>query len=328
MRKGLRLLLIFSGLYFAQGSFAQITCGFASNDSAGCAPYILTDTARETSGYPIIRRKWSIDLCGGANIVPPTAGNNIYFSYVLSNPGCYCVTLTSYNSNGDSCTLRKCNITVAADPTVGFLFSPVEGCLPLTVHGTCTLSAGSGIINKVIIDWGCAGVDSFTSCSTISKTYTSAFCQTPTCPNVAYQSPIIVIRNSYGCYATQTYHNQIRIIADPVASFTADTTIANCVNTPLISHFTADSCAPNVTYTWYVNGVQQQSSLSRFFTHSFPVSVNCYDIKLVVRHPSGCADSLTKTGYLRSDFTFNNFYHYSCNRRLCECPELRYSCAS
>jgi len=86
-------------------------------------------------------------------------------------------------------------------------------------------------------------------------------------------------------------------IPPPQANFTADTTFAVCVGS-LTTHFTADSTDPDITY-WLVcewgAKTMQHFALVYIYLYSSPT---CYDIKLTVSHPSGCTDSLTRTGYI------------------------------
>jgi gliding motility-associated-like protein len=55
-----------------------------------------------------------------------------------------------------------------------------------------------------------------------------------------------------------------------------------------------------MTYTWYVNGQLIQADTSKLLTYTFPVDPNCYNVALVVKHPSSaaCSDSLNKVGYI------------------------------
>ena len=276
--------------------FAQITsCNFLLHDTSVCSPVVLIATANEVSNSPIVARVWYITTCAGTHIYNTTGtALNSNFSYVLTTPGCYCLRMWSKNQNGDTCSYQKCNITVAANPTPNFTFSPVEGCIPFTVSAQCNSTAGSGTIDSVVIDWGCYGLTFNNSCPTnpISVTYAQPACA----PGI--QSPTVIIKNTYGCFAEMAYPNLISLIPDPVANFIADTTTANCTNSPLTVHFTADSADPHITYSWFINGAAAQTGSSRFLTYTFPLDSNCYNIKLVVSHPSGCSDSITKSNYI------------------------------
>ncbi|HWB62818.1 MAG TPA: PKD domain-containing protein [Chitinophagales bacterium] len=292
MRKFTRLILwfFFSALFF--NSYGQITsCSIQTSNSSGCAPFVLLASASENSVSPIIQRRWYLTTCTGTPVFNTGSGNNQNFSYIINQAGCYCLRLWSQNQNGDTCSAQRCNITVAQTPVINFAFSPLEGCIPLTVQALCNSTAGTGVIDSLVIDWGCGAVH-YPTCPSTPIVYTYSTCQ------VGEVSPSIIIKNSFGCYSDTVYPNLINLIPNPIANFTADTTVANCTTNPLNVHFTADSTDPHLTYTWYINGVLAQSSTSRFLAHSFAVSANCYNVKLVVQHPSGCSDSITKYGYI------------------------------
>ena len=295
LRKLIPVIPLLMLLVVGSNCAAQITsCGFLLHDTSVCEPVVLIATANEVSTSPIVSRTWFLTTCAGTPVYTTNNSANSTFPYVLTTAGCYCLRLHSVDQNGDTCSYQKCNIHVANNPTLNFTFAPTEGCLPLTVGAQCNSVAGSGVIDSVVIDWGCLGPRFYNSCPTtpITMTYSS-----PTC-GPGLQSPSIIIRNSFGCFAEKSFPNLINLIPNPEANFTADTTMANCVDSPLLVHFTADSADPNITYKWYINGSLVQSGTSRFLAHTFAVDSNCYDVKLVVSHPSGCGDSLTKAGYI------------------------------
>ena len=294
LKTQLRYLFLFAITFWGSYCFGQnTTCSFSLLDTSVCAPVVLIATAN--SDPTVTARVWHLTTCAGATVATSAGtGLNPNYSNVLTTPGCYCLRLWCQYQNGDTCSFEKCNITVAANPTPNFTFSPVEGCLPLTVAAKCNSLAGSGTIDSVVIDWGCIGLTFYNSCPVNlgSVTYSRPAC------SPGLQSPSVIIKNSFGCYAEQNFPNLINLIPDPIANFTADVTTANCTTTQLTVHFTADSADPNITYKWYIDGGLVQSSTSRLLTYTFPVDTNCYDVKLVVSHPSGCSDSLTKSDYI------------------------------
>lgn len=290
--KYLFLFLLFA-VFTGSPLRAQIVCDYTLTKTESCSPFLIEATANETSPVGIFQRQWTITGPGGLNQVSPV-NVNLNFSFVATVPGTYCLKLWSRNANGDTCSVTKCNLLVAADPTVNFTFAPTEGCSPLTVLATCNSTPGSGTIDSLAIDWGAGGaVYTGSSCpvTPINKVYTAI----PGCV-----SPTVVVRNSYGCFSSITYTDEICIIPKPVANFTADTTVVNCATGPQAVNFTADSAGPNMTYHWYVNGTLVGSGPGRNFTHVFQVQQACYDVALKVTHPSGaaCSDSLNKVGYI------------------------------
>jgi gliding motility-associated-like protein len=271
---------------------AQITCDFNLTKTVSCSPFLIEATANETSPVGVFQRQWTLTGPGVNQVSPINV--NLNFQYVATIPGTYCLKLWSKNLNGDTCSITKCNIVVAANPNIDFTFTPTEGCSPLTIQAVCNSTAGSGVIDSLAIDWGAGGgVYYNTTCpsSPIMKTYTAI----PGCI-----SPTVVIKNSFGCYSDSTYFQKICIIPKPVANFTADTTTVNCATGPQTVHFTASNAGPNITYKWYINGSLVQSDTSKFLTYTFPINPVCYDVALKVEHPSAgsCSDSIFKAGYI------------------------------
>lgn len=296
LRKG-RLLLILLTFFFFK-SEAQITSDYSLPDSVGCTPFFILATANETSAIPVLERIWTLTgpIPNGVYATPKAANPN--FTYIANVPGNYCLKLWSRNANGEVDSITKCNIFVAANPTVNFTFAPTEGCLPLSILAYCNSTPGSGVINSLDIDWGCGTTYSATACPTqpIPKTYFN--CQ------VGCISPTVVVKNSYGCSSDSTYNNIICVIPKPIANFSANVTTTNCATSPLAVNLTADSAGPNMTYKWYIyNGgtlVDTQFGPSRFFNYSFAINPVCYDVALKVEHTTGgtCSDSMMRTGYI------------------------------
>jgi gliding motility-associated-like protein len=290
-----RTLPILFFLFLCESGYGQITsCNFSLSQTSGCAPFTILATPHEVTSSTIISRIWTLTTCTGSAVYATGPGTNSTFSFIATNPDCYCLSLESTDQNGNTCTSKQCNITAAVKPNIDFTFTPslLEGCQPFTIQSLCNSTPGSGTIDSITIDWGCSGISNYASCAQASTTHTYSSCP------LGCVSPTVIIKNSFGCYADTVYRCLVNIIPDPVASFTADTTLAYCTTTPLKVTFTAAVTDPDLTYVWYINNVEEQTSGSRTFVYSFPVAADCYDVKLAVYHPSGCADSVTRTGYI------------------------------
>lgn len=295
--KFLRSALVLLVFLFGKQSIASITCDFTQQfPSVSCSPYAVLATATETTSAPVTQRQWFLT---GPQSYTTNIGFNPNFSFIASQPGNYCLRLWAKNSNGDTCSITKCNIVVSANPTINFTFSPalLEGCQPFTIQTNCNATPGSGTITSVQIDWGAGTAYSNTTCPSgpITKTYTGA---TPGCVDVT-----AIVTNSLGCSSDTTYDCLVRIVPKPIVNFTADTTTANCASGPLSVLFTADTVLGSalMIYEWHIDGIltPNPNGNSRFFPYTFPVNnSSCYDVKLVVRHPSGCYDSLVRNDYI------------------------------
>ena len=113
--------------------------------------------------------KWFWDFGNGANSTLQDP------SYTYTSPGVYKVTLVVTNLGGCIDTVRKDSIVVVPGPIGSFTFSPVTGCIPLTVtfHG---LSKNASYFTW---DFGDGTVIAKSTQTTVVHTYTHAINVTP-----------------------------------------------------------------------------------------------------------------------------------------------------
>ncbi len=276
--------------------YSQITCDFSLADSSGCAPFIILATASETSSAPVVARQWTVTGPGPANcnFTSPN-GLNPTLSFAASCAGNYCVRLWSRNANGDTCSITKCVIVVSAKPTVNFSFTPalLEGCQPFCFTYNNNSTPGSGVISSVEVDEGC-GTASYFPPSTFPHTKCYLACPAG-CVDIG-----VTVFNSLGCFEDTVYNCAVNIIQPPTAFFVADTAVANCATGPLTVNFIANANSnPSFQYNWYIDGVHAATDTGVTYTHTFPINnQSCYDVTLVVIHPSGCSDTFTRDDFI------------------------------
>lgn len=285
------LLVIAFMLLSRTQNLAQITCNFSLvKDTLTLSGPILA-VATDTSPWPITARKWTLTTCGGSVVNSSQLAINTNYSYVPSQPGCYCLRLWSRNSQGDTCVSNNCNIFIIDTPKVNSItVTPNQFCPPQTVTVSMQNSAGCGQIDSTIIMWGCGNTSYFPgNVTTATHDYTAnCFLQ---CYDI-----IVKLHNSCGAYGTKRVQSAV-CLSDIHADFISSATSATCVNS-LSSTMIADSAGAGVTYCWYINDVQMQCSNSRLFIHTYPSNASCYSIKLVVSKPTGCIDSMIKQNYV------------------------------
>jgi gliding motility-associated-like protein len=262
-----------------------------AKDTIACKPFLLIAKSYDSADATIISRKWILTTCGGT-FVASSNSNSISFPYIFPNPGCYCLSLLSKRANGDSCYFQQCNIVVADTPNINMIFAPTEACAPVIIHDTCNVTTSTGTISNIIIQPGCGPAVQIPSCpaNPISLPFNN-------CAPGYYDVTVVAV-NNVGCSSTKHYNNVIHIIPIPVASFTADTTSANCASGPLTVNFTAQNAGAHMTYDWYINGVHTPADTGLNWQHTFAINPICYDIKLVVTHISGCSNSVTINQYI------------------------------
>ncbi|MFN8298584.1 MAG: PKD domain-containing protein [Chitinophagales bacterium] len=276
--------------------FSQVTCSIALQQTNNCAPkpILATATASTPNPYTITQYCWRLKNCATGTILFQSCGPNNTFSYVDTIPGIVCLNLTVFNSHGDSCNSAINNILISDYPHINMTFSPLEFCCPqvVTTGTPCQITTSNGTIDSLVIQPGCGPIQYFGNCpnSAIQLPHNCI------CPP-GYYDITVVAKNSVGCYADTTYNDIIHIIAPPVASFTETNAKAHCASGPLTVDFTATNAGPNMTYQWIVDGVVKQTAQAPtglLYSQTFPISPDCHNVWLVVRHPSGCADTLKK----------------------------------
>jgi len=138
---------------------AQISCSINFlNSNNGCSPWLLAVNAVDTSVYPIIQRTWSLKTCNGTPIFTSAAGLNPSYTYMLVTDTCDCyyLTLKSENSNGDTAVSISNPINVYPSPQFNNPYVvPQAGCPTQTVTLYPNLTTSCGIIDSLIIEWGC-----------------------------------------------------------------------------------------------------------------------------------------------------------------------------
>ena len=287
-----RYILLFILINESTPGRGQSIDTFTLVQSVGCFPYPLLATSGSNSASPVVERIWYLTTCSGTPVITTPPGIDSTFAGGPTNPGCYCLRLWTKYQNGDTSSYSKCNIIEDDTALINAsLASLSEFCINSTATLNLNNTSACGTIDTTEIFWSC-GAETVVGGNpgTVSHFY-GGNC-IPQCYNVT-----VIVKNSCGCYSSKIYPSMLCAIPPPQANFTADTTFAVCVGS-LTTHFTADSTDPDITYCWYVNGVQKQCNTSRLFTYTFTSSPTCYDIKLTVSHPSGCTDSLTRTGYI------------------------------
>jgi gliding motility-associated-like protein len=287
LRKLLRLICFaFSIVLFAQTVYAQPGCSFTLVRDSGCIPLPILATATDNDSTYV--RQWTLTNCGTGTVVNTTAVASFpSYSYVPTQPGCYCLTLWARNQQGQTCTSQTCNIVVSDTPVASMQIFPTSFCAPrdVTLNLTCNNSCGG--IDETRIQWGCGNISTFAGCpGTATHTYGS------NC-NAQCFDVNVVLKNSCGCFGTKKFSSAVCVLPAPRANFTADVTSGVCLNS-LTTHFTADNAGPNYTYCWYIDGVQQQCGPSLQFTHTFPANNTCSTIKLKVFNAAGCVDSIQR----------------------------------
>lgn len=240
---------------------------------------------------------WILTDCNGNTIQDPpplsTTVNPNAFQFGLPTPpsGCYCLGVLATNQSGQRDTSLLCNIYRVDSPNININITPSTICPGGTAQLSCNSTTSLGFIDTTLIQWGCGLFTRVTGCPNLSRTYLASACP-PGCYNV-----LVTQSNNYGCFSSRTFQNAVCILEPPVATFTADSAVGLCVNN-FTSTMTAGPIPAGYVYEWYVNNQIQSGQSAQTFSRSYAAG-GCYDIKLVVRHPTvGCVDSMVRTQYV------------------------------
>jgi hypothetical protein len=215
MKKLYPLLCFFLLLLAAPQAKAQ-TCSFNLAQDTGCITSPILATATDTAASAqIIQRQWVLTTCSGVPVFASAPGFFPNFSYVPTTPGCYCLTLTSTNQLGQTCTIQQCDILIA--DTVHFdslSVSPSPICAPQLVTLQMQNTAGCGTITNTAVQWGCGNITNAAGNPTSLTHVYDGTCN-PICYNIN-----VVVTNSCGCVSHVRVLNAVCVLPKPVANFT------------------------------------------------------------------------------------------------------------
>ncbi|MBI3137341.1 MAG: PKD domain-containing protein [Sphingobacteriales bacterium] len=208
--------------------------------------------------------------------------NTAAISHTYLNSGLYTVTLTIRDNNGCTSTLVQNNYIRVNGPVAGFTASNVAGCTGLVTTFN-DLSTTDGVNNIVNWKWdfGDGTIQQFNA-PPFQHTYNTAGTFTVK----------LVITDGTGCMDSLT-RTDLVIATDPIPDFvTADT--LSCPGGTI--HFTNTSQPAGLTSSWDFGDGNTSAVYSP--VHSY-AATGLYTVKLRVNDTYGCADSVSKTNYVR-----------------------------
>jgi PKD repeat protein len=258
--------------------FSQVTAGFTTNLSAGCAPLSVTFTNTTTpSGGTTYT--WNF---GNGNTSTATSPGAIF-----STPGTFTVTLTA--TNGGASNVATATITVYDDPIADFTVSTMPSCPGQPVTFTDNSTLGDGAIASWAWDFG-DGTGQNTNSNSITHSYTSA--------NTFPVSVIVTDVN--GC--SHNVIENIIIAPTPVASFSGSP-ISACAP-PLAVNFTSTSTVTGtVSYLWNFGDGNTSTQQNPSNTYN---ALGGYNVSLTVTQ-GACSSTTTVNNYIGIQNITTNF---------------------
>jgi len=210
-----------------------------------------------------------------------TTVSNPVISNVYPNSGTYTVTLTITDVNGCTNTIVKNNYIRVNGPTANFSGTNVAGCTGLVTTFN-DLSTTDGLNNIANWQWhfGDGNIQNF-SAPPFQYTYNTT----------GTYSVKLVITDASGCKDSMTLANLVTA-TDPIPDFVVDTLA--CPGAILT--FTNITSPAGLNSFWdFGDG---NTSVTPSPTHSY-AAAGLYTVKLRVQDVYGCADSITRTNYIR-----------------------------
>jgi gliding motility-associated-like protein len=232
-----------------------------SDTIAVCPPLIVTftSTSINATGY-----EWSLGNGSTAMIPGPSS--------TYTNPGVYDIRLIVIDSNlcADTATAKVRVLGYAG----ALSYTPLSGCLPLTVNFTANL------YNVPVIIWDFADGDTALATSTgISHTYTKA----------GTYVPKLIFYDGKGCSASSVGIDTIKV-DDVFAGFKI---LPPCERTPLMLVDTSHSLFSPLT-SWHWEFGPGQIATGQSVQRIYP-SAGQYPVTLIVTNKNGCIDTLLKS---------------------------------
>jgi len=252
-------------------SCSAVIANFTANVTSGFAPLTVSFTNTSTSQDSITSWLWNFG--DGSNSTSQNA------THTYTNPGTYTVTLTAWNTCGNSATTSE-NITVSCPPvTAQFSANVTSGYPPLTVQFTDLSTSGVPIISWL---WNFGDGSNSTS-QNATHTYTNPGTYTVT----------LTAWNTCGNSATTS--ENITVSCPPVtAQFSANVTSGY---PPLTVQFTDLSTSGVPIISWLWNFGDGSNSTSQNATHTY-TNPGTYTVTLTAWNTCGNSHSMVRLSYI------------------------------
>jgi gliding motility-associated-like protein len=244
-------------------TISQPTAAFTLSDSLSvCPPLTVSFTSTSVNASTLL---WDFDNGSNAGFANP--------STLYSKPGVYNVKLIVSD-------LAGCMDTAIAQVRVlgyagALTYSPLTGCVPLTVNFTTTMN---NMIPKIVWDFS-DGDTALVTNGTYSHTYI----------NAGAFVPKLIFYDTKGCSASSLGIDTIKV-DDVMAGFKATTP---CVNTPMTLVDTSVSLF-SALKSWQWSFGPGQIATGRTVPRIY-AAAGKYPVTLIVSNANGCTDTLVST---------------------------------
>ena len=246
-------------------------------DTCVAGPVVFTDESTGEAGV----NRWSWDFG-----VPGGTSNDQSPTYLYPIPGDHPVTLRAFDTNNCFDDTTQVINWFPVPPLIIIEPSDFIGCAPANIFFN---NLSSPIDSTYDIFWDFGDGNTTTGVISPSHLYT----------DIGVFDVKVEITSPIGCYTEDSFNSLIRVEPSPTANFTfsPDTLLSNFNN---IVDFTDLSIGAN-RWNWQFG--QSGSSSVPNPTYEFP-DTGRVAVQLIVTHPSGCQDSLTKYLDITPEYTW------------------------
>ncbi|MBN2729662.1 MAG: gliding motility-associated C-terminal domain-containing protein [Bacteroidales bacterium] len=245
------------------------------------APFVCTDSAINLTASGGSLYAWApsgtLSSDSGTTVTATPSGQTTYTVTGTSPEGC---------TGSASVTVQ-----IYPDPIIEVTPVPSEGCEPVIVNFTSTITPGGSSY-----DWNFGDPASGTY-----NTSTNANPQHVYALPGSYDITLNVI-SSDGCPASETFVNMINVYENPIAGFMADPITANMSN-PIINF--SDQSINGFTWYWDFGEIGSPGNYSSVQNPSHTYSdEGTYYVWQIVTTEHGCSDSAFMVVYVERDIAF------------------------
>ncbi|WP_115867534.1 PKD domain-containing protein, partial [Marinoscillum furvescens] len=278
--KKLRAFLVVPMLLLAGWLAAQPTANFTATTACQGEATVFTNTSTP-NGSSIVLYAWDFGGGEGSAVRDP--------QHIFSSPGTKSVSLTVVDENGDEATITK-SVTVRPTPAAGFNLLGSDRCYSTAQSFQNLSSIASGTMTYTW-NFGDGG----------SSTATNP---THTFSSYGEYTVMLTAKSNYNC--TEVYSETISILPEPVADFSAPTSI--CLGEKISFTNNSTIAQGNLTYTWDFDDLSTSTEINPEHTFS---AAGTYDVTLQVSSVDGsCIDTHTQQVIVHAQpvagFSFND----------------------
>jgi len=260
---------------------------FTASSTGGCyAPQTISFTSKVSSFFGGLNYQWNF----GDGTTPVSSQNP---NHTFSKTGTFNVSLTATDSTGCSNSIVKKGFIFIGTPKANFLYSPGNGCAPLSVSFSDS-STGIDTLTKFFWDFG----DGSTS------TGANPFPHTYAVGKYTVKESII---NASGCGDTIIKSNIIYVTPPFTPSFTADTILCHGTTTFNTTFVNTSGANTHVLFWNYGDSTLPNSSNTHTYAAPPPPMSKSpgspFTVTMVVEDNNQCIEQLTKPNYIYAGAT-------------------------